>query len=123
MELKAKLVKLLPEQRGQGKNGEWVKREFVCSYGDEFPKEICFSLWGDKVHMLNGIQPGSEVNVKFNVESRPHEGRYFSECKAWFVVLTSASQAPVAPAPAQPPVFAAPPAQQPTTETKYDLPF
>lgn len=93
MDLKAKFVKALPEQRGAGKNGEWIKREFICTYGDEFPKKVCFSLWGDRVQLLNGILPGNDVNVKFSIEAREHDGKYFTECKAWLVALTSEATA------------------------------
>jgi len=91
MELKAKFVKALPEQRGAGKNGEWIKLEFICSYGDEFPKEACFSLWGDRAQLINGIQPGQEVKVSFNIEAKEYEGRYFTECKAWLVTTVANS--------------------------------
>jgi len=29
MELKGKIIQLLPEQSGEGKNGKWRKREYV----------------------------------------------------------------------------------------------
>ncbi len=104
METKVTFEKRLPEQRGTGRNGEWMKQEFVCSTGGEFSRDICFSLWGDKIQQLNGIKQGDEITVKFAIESREHEGRYFTEVRAWQVIGGSGVKA--APAPDTAPVVA-----------------
>jgi hypothetical protein len=83
MELKAKVIAVLPLVTGQGKNGEWRKQEFVVEIPDgQFPKKVCLSLWGDKIVPLS---IGQSVTVQFDVESREYNGRWFTECRAWKV--------------------------------------
>ena len=52
LELTGTLIKILPEVTGAGKNGSWVKQEFVLETADQYPKKVCLSLWGDKVSDL-----------------------------------------------------------------------
>ena len=48
-EITAKLLSSLPEQTGSGKNGTWVKQDFIVETEDQYPKKICMSAWGDLV--------------------------------------------------------------------------
>lgn len=98
MEIIGKVAHLLPLVTGQGRNGEWRKQEFVIEIPDgQFPKKICFSLWGDKIDQA-ALSLNDTVKVMFDVESREYNGRWFTEAKAWRVekqVTGSAAQAPV----------------------------
>ena len=49
MEISGKVIKILPLVKGQGKNGEWKKQEIVIETPGQYPKPVCFSLWGDKI--------------------------------------------------------------------------
>lgn len=82
MEITGTVKAVLPTVTGQGKNGEWKKTEFVIEQPGQYPKLACFTLWGDKVP---APAIGDKVTVKFDVESREYNGRYFTECKAWAV--------------------------------------
>ncbi len=84
MELVGKIVKLLPLQTGQGKNGTWKKQEYLLEYGDQYPKTVCFNLWGDKVDQF-ALTEGETVTVFFDVESREFNGKYYTDVKAWRV--------------------------------------
>jgi len=87
MELKAKVITLLPIVTGQGKNGEWKKQEFVVEIpAEQYPKKVCLSLWGDKIPCP---QIGETVTIQFDVESREYNGRWFTECKAWKIEVNS----------------------------------
>jgi len=46
MELTGKLVAVLPEQTGNGKNGVWKKQDVVVETEGKFPKKVCVSIWG-----------------------------------------------------------------------------
>lgn len=106
MELKAKLVQLLPLQTGSGKNGEWKKQDIIVeTLGSQFPKKICISIWGDKAD-TNILQIGNELNISFDVESREYNGRWYTDVKAWKVEAASTSsnrnkdeQPPIGPPP------------------------
>ncbi len=87
MELKAKLVQLLPLQTGVGKNGEWKKQDIIVeTLGSQYPKKICISIWGDKADS-NILQIGNDLNISFDVESREYNGRWYTDVKAWKIEL------------------------------------
>ena len=82
MELKAKLVQLLPLQTGTGKNGEWKKQDIIVETEGQYPKKVCISIWGDKIN-TNQLQIGRMLNISFDVESREYNGRWYTDVKAW----------------------------------------
>jgi hypothetical protein len=94
-EIGGRLFHVAPEQSGQGKNGTWTKQEFVIETTDQYPKKVCFTVWGEKTSALKSLKAGEEVKVSFDVESREYNGKWYSDLKAWRVVSGSAA----APAP------------------------
>ena len=50
---------------------------------EQYPKKIAFEAWNDDVRLLDDLQPGNVVKVLFNVESREHEGRWYTHCRIW----------------------------------------
>jgi len=84
LELTGKLIQVMPEVTGNGKNGAWVKQEFIVETSDsQYPRKICFSLWGDKVQTLKSTDPGTLVKVSFNLESREYNNRWYTDARAW----------------------------------------
>ena len=84
MELIGKLIKKLPEQSGESSRGHWVRMEFVIETSDQFPKQVCFSLWGeDKVSIVRNMQLGTETKVYFSPESREFNERWYTELKCF----------------------------------------
>ncbi|WP_266365981.1 DUF3127 domain-containing protein [Tellurirhabdus rosea] len=83
LELIGKLVKVLPEQTGQGKNGTWVKQNFVIETVDQFPKQVCLTVWGEKAADLKMYAPGDSIRVMFSLESREYNDRWYTDVKAW----------------------------------------
>lgn len=84
MEITGKVHLTLPVQSGQGRNGVWKKQEFVITIEGTYPKNICFSLWGDKIDQAS-LKPGDNVKVHFDLESREYNGRWYTEARAWKV--------------------------------------
>lgn len=86
LEITGRLVQLLPEQSGTSKTGNtWQKQEFILETSDQYPKKVCFNLWGDKIQMLQNLPEGSQIKVSFDVESREYQSRWYTEAKAWRV--------------------------------------
>lgn len=95
--VKGKLEKILDEVTGTSTRGEWKKREFVITTQDEqYARTICFTLFNDKVSLIEGFQPGTELEIAFNLESREYQGRYFHNVNAWRIQPAMAA-APGAP--------------------------
>ena len=93
LEITGKVFQILPMETGEGKNGPWKKQHFIVEYMDgNYPKKVSVMAWGDKADMLKNLQPGTEVKVAFNVESREYNGRWYTDVKAWRIELSSGTQ-------------------------------
>ena len=92
MELKAKVVQLLPLVTGEGKNGQpWKKQEFILETDGQYPKKVCASIWGDKINM-DVIKEGNIVNLSFDLESREYNNRWYTEVRGWKIELAEAGK-------------------------------
>jgi len=111
MELTGKVIKVLPLQSGEGKNGIWKKQEYVIETESQYPKKVCFSLWGDKIEQTH-LSEGEQLNISFDLESREFNGRWYTEVRAWKIAKTSEN------APQEPQYNDVPP-----EDPKDDLPF
>lgn len=127
MEITGKIIAVLPEQGGVSKTGnEWKKQEYVLETYDQYPKKVCFQIFGnDKIEQA-AIQAGEDLTVYFDIDSREYNGRWFTNINAWKVERANAGShtSAVTPdnfAPAGAPISTAPdfPPPNPTD----DLPF
>lgn len=86
MEITGRIIAVLPEQGGVSKAGNnWKKQEYVLETHDQYPKKVCFQIFGeDRIAQAN-IQPGEEVTVSFDIDSREWQGRWFTSINAWKV--------------------------------------
>lgn len=88
MDLSGKIISLLPEVGGNSKSGNaWRKQEYILETGGQYPKKVCFSLWGDKIDQF-GLKVGEQVTLGIDVESREYNGRWYTEVKAYKVDRT-----------------------------------
>ncbi|QOI96365.1 MAG: DUF3127 domain-containing protein [Flammeovirgaceae bacterium] len=86
MEISGTVVSLLPLQTGQGKNGTWRKQEFILETPGQYPKKVLMHLWGDKVDEIK-ISTGDKITASVNIESREYNGRWYTDVRAWKVVI------------------------------------
>src|SRR5690606_28524419 len=84
MEINGKIIQVLEEQSGNGRNGVWKKRDYILETKSQYPKKVCLTVWGDKIDQF-GMQSGDEVNVGIEIESREYNGRWYTDVKAWKV--------------------------------------
>ena len=126
MELAGKVIAVLEPRGGVSKSGnEWKVQEYVIETHDQYPRRMCFDVFGaDKIQQFN-IQVGEELNVFFDIDAREWQGRWFNSIRAWKVERVSAAQQmPPMDAPF-PPMNAAPaaPVDFAVSDEKDDLPF
>jgi len=83
--IRGTLEKVLNPESGVSKAGkEWNRQEFVIKTDDpKYPKDVCFTLFGDKTSLLDSINIGSVVDISFNVESREYNEKWFHNLNAW----------------------------------------
>lgn len=125
MEITGKIIVALPEQSGVSKAGNsWKKKEYVLETQETYPKKVHFDLFGDKADKYP-LSVGQTVKLKFDIESREYNGRWFTSIRGWEAepIDDAMAAAPVytSAAPAGAPV-PPPPAMQPSDPTE-DLPF
>lgn len=79
------IAKLKPED-GVSKAGKaWNKQDFVIETEEQFPKKVCFTLFGDKTDLISRIGEGERVKVKFSAESREFNGKWFHNLNSFAV--------------------------------------
>lgn len=93
MEIQGKTIVALPVESGMSKSGNaWQKRNFVIETTGQYPKKVCFQLFGDKVNECPNV--GEDVKVSFGAESREWNGKWFTQLNAWKVERQGAQPAP-----------------------------
>ena len=125
MEITGKIILALPEQSGVSKAGNsWKKKEYVLETQETYPKKVHFDLFGDKADKYP-LSVGQTVRLKFDIESREYNGRWFTSIRGWEAEPVDAAAAPAAapfePA-ATPGAVPPPPAMQPS-DPNEELPF
>lgn len=133
MEITGKIITVLDARSGQSKTtgNMWMSQEYVIETSEQYPKRVCFNVWGeDKIRQFN-IQVGQELTVSFDINAREYQGRWYNDVRAWKVepYVAAAPAAPVAGAPAVEAPFAtsmpesSAPAFDGGDSQKDDLPF
>lgn len=86
MEIKGKLVEVTAEERGTTSAGkDWKRTSIVLEYGDKYPKKACIQLNEKMIEKFESINAnlGQELTVKVNIESREHNGKWYTNVIAW----------------------------------------
>ena len=135
MEIIGKAIAALPVKNGVSKKtGEqWQYREYVIETQEQFPKKMCFEVFGTEKLKEFNIRNNDLIKVYFDITAREYNGKWYNSIRAWKVehvtqdgssagatanqvaALSPQAQAPQAPA--------TPVASPNTKESDDDLPF
>jgi hypothetical protein len=118
MDITGKIIQILPEVTGEGKNGPWKKQEFIIETQEQYPKKVCISSWNDKAG-LSSFSENDLVTVSINIESREYNGRWYTDVRAWRMVKADESSAP----PEDKPGYVEPDDAERFDDPTNDLPF
>ena len=89
MEIQGKVIAVLPERSGVSARGEWKAQSFVIETHEQYPKKLCFDVFGaDRLAQFN-IQSGEELLVSFDIDAHEYQGRWFNSIRAWNVTKVS----------------------------------
>lgn len=104
---------MLPLQTGVAKNtgNPWQSQSYVLETQEQFPRKVCFEVFGEQRIRENACQLDDIVTVSFDIESREFNGRWYTSIRAWriqqgVVAPEMAAQPMAAPAPAAAPAAA-----------------
>lgn len=94
MEMTGVVIAILPERSGTSQRGEWKSQSFVIETQEQYPKHLCFEVFGaDRIAQFN-IKGGETITVQFDIDARQYQDRWFNSIKAWNVIRPG-QQAPV----------------------------
>lgn len=121
--ISGRIVSVLPLQQGESKAGKpWQKQEYILDTGGQYPKKVCFSLFGDSITKFS-LQVGQDVTVSIDIESREWNSKWYTEVRAWNVSYASQQPQLQAQAAPQPPVAQQAQSTSPKQQAADDLPF
>ena len=91
------ITHVLPEETGEGKNGEWKKQPFVIETEDlKYPKSICMDVFGvERVEKFQqNRKVGDLVDCKINIESREYNNKWYSNIGCWWIAKSEGITTP-----------------------------
>lgn len=103
MEMTGKIIQVLEARGGtSARTGNtWKVQSYVLETIEQYPKHLCFEVFGEeKINNFN-IQEGQELNVSFDIDAHEYQGRWYNQIRAWKVEPVQPG-APVAAQPAAP---------------------
>lgn len=97
-ELSGKIIAVLDRKSGISRTGtSWSVQQYVMETHEQYPKKMCFDVFGeDKISQFN-IQIGDELKLFFDVDAREYNGRWYNSFKAWKVEKINESPLQVVP--------------------------
>jgi len=84
LEITGKVIDILEEKSGEGRNGPWRKQEFILETPGQYPKPVCIVQWGDNIDKF-GIRQGETLTAHIDIQSREFNGKWYTDVKAWRV--------------------------------------
>ena len=86
MEMTGVVIAVLPDRSGTSQRGEWKSQSFVIETQEQYPKHLCFEVFGaDRIAQFN-IKGGETITVQFDIDARQYQDRWFNSIKAWNVI-------------------------------------
>ena len=70
---------------GVSARGEWKSQEFVITTEEQYPKMVCFQVFGEDRIISFALQLGEAVKVSFDISAHEYQGRFFNSINAWKV--------------------------------------
>lgn len=88
MELQGKIIKVFQEKSGEGKKGLWRKQDYILETPGDYPKKVCFCMWGDLIDQ-SSLSVGDQITASIEIESREYNEKWYTDIKVWKVSVDS----------------------------------
>jgi hypothetical protein len=82
LEASGKLIKKLENKKGTSNNHNWKYCQFVIETENMYNPNICFTIWNDRIEMVDRLDIGDNIKVHFKISSKEVDGRYFNNITA-----------------------------------------
>ncbi len=82
LKIAGRVIDILEEQSGTGRNGPWRKQDFIIETEGEYPAQVCVTQWGDNIEKF-AVQEGETLTAHIDLRSREYNGRWYTDVKAW----------------------------------------
>jgi len=101
MELKGKIIKLLPLRSGVSQSGKaWQSLDAVLETDGTYPRKMFFSVFSEERIKKFALFEGMECNVQFDIDAHEFNGRWYNSIIAYNIVNTGITvQQPAQPQP------------------------
>ncbi len=87
MEITGKIIAALEPRKGtSARTGSpWMTQDYVLETHDQYPRKLCFNVFGEEKIKQFNIQVGEELTVSFDIDAHEYQGRWFNSIRAWAV--------------------------------------
>lgn len=85
LKISGKVIAKGEMRSGISQKGEWVSQEYVIETNEQYPKKICFELFGKEKIESCDIGFGDEVEAFINIDAKEYKGRWYNSIRAWAV--------------------------------------
>jgi hypothetical protein len=96
MEVTGKIIHALEKRSGvSAKTGNpWASREYVLEIPGQYPRHMCFTVFGeDRLKQFN-LQRNEDVTIHFDIDAHEYQGKWFNQITAYNVVRAGQQSAP-----------------------------
>lgn len=114
LEITGKIIAVLDKKTGvsNATGTAWSVQQYVIETHEQYPKKMCFDVFGEERIKQFAIQIGEEVTVSFDLDAREYQGRWYNSIKAWKVERCQATS-----------TQSLPDSAAATNEVVFDMPF
>ena len=87
LEITGRIIAVLDKRTGvsNATGSTWSVQQYVIETHEQYPKKMCFDVFGEDRIKQFSIQIGEEVTVSFDLDAREYQGRWYNSIRAWKV--------------------------------------
>ena len=63
-------------------------RDFVVETEGDYPQKVTFQLSNGNNSKVDGLSPGAEIEVAFDIRGREYNGKYYNTLNAYKIEIT-----------------------------------
>ena len=86
MQVTGEIIDILEPKSGVSTRGNWKSQEFVIETQDQYPKKICFNVFGEERIKQMNLERGVIVNVSFDINATEYNGKYYNNINAYSAI-------------------------------------